>query len=265
MIITTSYRPTEKTMQTAETIASYFQSRFLKRKKKSVQQFIDEEKEDVLVIGNERFELYPLKGEKFFFHPGSSLFRAKRWLKGEEDPFLKAAALKKGETLLDCTLGLGSDAIIGSLAAGKEGTVIGLEKRPIPAFLVKTGLAAWETNVRDVNEAMKRIKVITADHLEFLRQLPDEAFDVVYFDPMFHQPIAESSGIAPLRLFAEYEFQSDSVKEAVRVAKKSVVLKDHWKSPRFHQFGFHVYQRKSSLFHFGVLSKAAINRSLPSQ
>lgn len=255
MIITTSYRPNENTVLTAENASRYFHSKFLKRNKKSVQQIIQEENDDVLVIGNERFELYPIKGEKFFFHPGSSLFRAKRWLRGEEDPFLIATELKRGDSLLDCTLGLGSDAIVASLAAGREGAVIGLEKSPILAFLVSTGLTSWETNITEVNEAMRRIQAKSADHLEYLRQLPDEAFDVVYFDPMFHQPIEQSEGIAPLRLFAEYQFQPESVSEAIRVARRSVVLKDHWKSPRFNQFGFTVYKRKSSLFHYGVLLK----------
>lgn len=255
MIITTSYRANEQTVQTAKNVSRYFHSKLLKRNKKSVQQIIQEENEEVLVIGNERFELYPIKGEKFFFHPGSSLFRAKRWLRGEEDPFLKATELKLGDSLLDCTLGLGSDAIIASLAVGKEGAVIGLEKSPILAFLVKTGLTTWGTNSPDVNEAMRRVQAKEADHLEYLRHLPDEAFDVVYFDPMFGQPIEQSEGIAPLRLFAEHQFHSESVFEAVRVAKRSVVLKDHWKSPRFNQFGYNVYKRKSSLFHFGIINK----------
>lgn len=255
MIITTSYRPNEHTVQTAVSVSRNFHVKFMIRNKKSIQQIIHEENDDVLVIGNERFELYPACGEKFFFHPGSSLFRAKRWLRGEEDPFLNAAELRQGDSFLDCTLGLGSDAIVASLAAGEEGAVIGLEKSPILAFLVSTGLKAWETNMPEVNEAMRRIQTKSADHLEYLHQLPDEAFDVVYFDPMFYQPIEQSEGIAPLRLFAEYQFQPESVIEALRVAKRSVVLKDHWKSPRFNQFGFHVYKRKSSLFHYGILKK----------
>jgi hypothetical protein len=43
--------------------------------------------------------------------------------------------------------------------------------------------------------------------------------------------------------------------EAVRVAKKRVILKDHYKSTRFVKFGFQVLRRKTAKFHFAFIEK----------
>lgn len=91
------------------------------------------------MVGKERFELYHSEGEKFFFHPNSAMFRAKRMLRGEPDPFVEAAQVEPGDKLLDCTLGLGSDAIIASLAAGELGEVCGIEKARSSLFLSRRG------------------------------------------------------------------------------------------------------------------------------
>ena len=45
--------------------------------------------------------------------------------------------------------------------------------------------------------AMKRIQVKHADCADYLRELPDSSVDVIYFDPMFHEPVETSDGIAP--------------------------------------------------------------------
>ena len=68
---------------------------------------------------------------KALFSNHENMFRAKRMLRGEPDPFVEAAQVEPGDKLLDCTLGLGSDAIIASLAAGEQGEVCGIEKSPL--------------------------------------------------------------------------------------------------------------------------------------
>lgn len=121
------------------------------------------------------------------------------------------------------------------------------------SVLVNTGLHSWETGIEQLQSAMRRIQVNHADCFEYLKQLPDKSVDVIYFDPMFHEPVESSDGIAPLRELAENSALADGcTKEAVRAARKSVVLKDHWKA-RFEQFGFNVLKRKTALFHYGVI------------
>ncbi|MDM5298454.1 class I SAM-dependent methyltransferase [Bacillus pumilus] len=255
MLITTSFRANEQTIKTAKVLAEDLHSEYIDRRKQSVRQ-LAKTRGDVLVVGKERFEWYQSNGEKFFFHPSSAMFRVKRILRGEKDPLIEAAQLMPGDSFLDCTLGLGSDAITASCAVGNTGEVVGIEKNPITALLVREGLRTWETGVIEADEAMKQISVISGDSIEQLKKLPNRSFDVVYFDPMFEETIRESSSIAPLRQVAEHHFDHDvAMQEAMRVARKRVVLKDHWKSTRFtaKSYQFQVIKRKTAQFHYGYI------------
>nr|WP_087990469.1 class I SAM-dependent methyltransferase [Bacillus subtilis] len=257
-MITTSYRPSEHTMKTAKLLAKELDMPYCGRNKQTVENLLKSAERDLLVVGKERFELYTKQGAKFFFHPNTAMFRAKRFLRDEREPMLRAAGLSEGDTFLDCTLGLGSDAIIASMAVGETGSVIGIEKNHLVSVLVRTGLQSWQTGIEELQAAMSRIQVKNGDCYEYIKQLPDNSFDVIYFDPMFHEPVETSDGIAPLRNFAEdLALNEGCIKEAVRAARKSVVLKDHWKSPRFEQFGFNVTKRKTALFHYGVIQAAS--------
>ncbi|MGQ0516376.1 class I SAM-dependent methyltransferase, partial [Bacillus sp. D-CC] len=76
----------------------------------------------------------------------------------------------------------------------------------------------------------------------------------VYLDPMFEETVIESDGIKGLKHFALYhDITDETIAEAKRVARKRVVLKDHFRSSRFEKHNFHVYKRKSAKFHFGVV------------
>ncbi|MGM0755306.1 MAG: class I SAM-dependent methyltransferase [Bacillota bacterium] len=255
MLITTSFRANVQTIETAKALAEDLHGEYVERRKQSVKQLAIK-RGDVLVVGKERFEWYQPNGEKFFFHPSSAMFRVKRLLRGEKDPLIEAAQLKPGDSVLDCTLGLGSDAITASCAAGPNGKVVGIEKNPMTALLVREGLNTWETGVGEADEAMKRISVISGDSIEQLKKLPNRSFDIVYFDPMFEETIQESTSIAPLRHAAEYHFDHEmAMQEAIRVARKRVVLKDHWKSSRFtaDSYQFQVIKRKTAQFHYGYI------------
>ncbi|MBT2575379.1 class I SAM-dependent methyltransferase [Bacillus sp. ISL-51] len=252
-MITTSYRPSDDTIRTAQTLAKKLNDSYCSRNKQPIEKMLKNAENDLLVIGKERFELYTKRGGKFFFHPNTAMFRAKRFLRGEVEPMLKASGLSEGDSFLDCTLGLASDAILASMAVGESGTVVGVEKNKLVSLLVKTGLHTWETDIETLQTAMKRIKVEHADCAAYLQSLPDSSVDVIYFDPMFHEPIETSDGIGPLRAFAEDGFNEECIQHAVRAARKCVVLKDHWKSPRFERYGFKVLKRKTALFHFGVI------------
>ena len=108
----------------------------------------------------------------------------------------------------------------------------------------------------EINEAMKRVHVINQNSLDYLQRLPCNSIDCVYFDPMFEERIMESDGINPLSQFAVYEdLSTETIKEAIRVSRVRVVLKDHYNSSRFEKHGFHVQRRKTAKFHFGWIEK----------
>lgn len=256
MIITTAGRTNIEMIHIANQFAKQLEIPYIPRRKLSVEEIMEQEKDDVLVVGKNRLDIYPLNHphEPIFFHPNSAMFRVKRVLRGEDDPLIQAAKLEAGMTFLDCTLGLGSDSIVASSVVGKSGRVVGIEGNRHIAFLLQQGLKTWESGNDGMNLAMSRIEVLNRNNLDFLKEQKDNSFDVVYFDPMFDEKIIESDGIKGLRTIALYtDVLEETIEEAKRVAKKRIVLKDHWKSTRFETFGFSVFRRKTAKFHFGVI------------
>ncbi|MEH6938570.1 class I SAM-dependent methyltransferase [Bacillus sp. JJ664] len=257
MIVTTCLRPTSLLTKQAQEIATDLHSKTVARKEFSLEELYDKWNEPILVVGKKRLEWYE-KGQSapFFFHPNSSVFRIRRLLKGEHDPFCNASLLLKGDSLLDCTLGMASDSIVGSFIVGDSGVVVGLEKSPIIAYLTSKGLQSNQQNISEWTRITNRITVENIDYKSYLANLADDSFDVVYFDPMFETNIEASSGIAGLKLLANYDdLTYEVIEQAKRVARKRVVLKDHFKSERFKKYGFTQLIRKSSEFHFGFIEK----------
>jgi hypothetical protein len=257
VFVTTAGRTNEEMTALAREIAGELDVKFVPRKKRSVLALQDLQQDDCLVVGKERLELFPL-GEKepFFFHPNSAMFRIKRLMKGDNDPLIEAAKLKPGMSILDCSLGLGSDSIVASFIAGDSGIVTGIEARAELSFIVKNGLQSWDSGFEKINQAMRKIKVVEGYSLDFLKEMDDNAYDCVYFDPMFDESILESDGIRGLSHFAVYEsLTKETVEQAIRVAKQRVILKDHFRSSRFETYNFDVYRRKSAKFHFGIIEK----------
>lgn len=254
MIVTTAGRTNEVMKQQAKDAAYLLGCKYVDRNKKTVRSLLSFYKEDVLVAGKERYELFAVNGEEpFFFHPSSAMFRVKRLQKKEYDPFIEACNLSAGKSFLDCTLGLASDSIVASYAVGDSGTVEGLEASPVIAFIVKKGLSSWQADEEDIDRAMRRIKVTAAHALDELKKRQDDSVDCIYFDPMFEEQI-DSDGIKPLKSLAVYEeWTSAMIKEARRVAKERVVLKDHYKSSRFEDFNFKRIDRKTAKFHYGII------------
>ncbi|KIL44133.1 class I SAM-dependent methyltransferase [Jeotgalibacillus soli] len=256
MIITTSGRTTKEQIQLAKEVAIELHASYWDRNKQSIQSMQQKVNQPIIVIGKQRFEFYDgHRTDPFFFHPNSSAFRVKRMEKGETDPLVEVSLLAEGDFFLDCTLGLGSDAIVASMAVGPTGKVTGVEKNKVIAYFLKQGLKYWKTDNEGLKEAMQRIDVIAANHLNYLKSCEDRSIDVVYFDPMFQEEISLSNGIEKLRDHAIYADETlfSAVNEAKRVARKRIVLKDHFRSSRFNQLGMTVIKRPSSKTHYGYV------------
>lgn len=255
MFVTTSGRTNEEMVARAKKIAEELDISYVHREKRAVEALQQARKDDCIVVGKERLELH-MAGvkEPYFFHPNSSMFRIKRLMSGAYDPFVDACRLESGKSFLDCTLGLASDSIVASYIVGEQGRVVGIEGNPYIAYLTNAGLKSWKSNLQGLNETMNRIEVVSVMSLEFLKLQPSKNVDIVYFDPMFEENIIESDGIKALSKLAIYEEMTDELLvQAKRIAKERVVLKDHFRSNRFEQFGFIVNRRKSAKFHFGFI------------
>ncbi|MGK7378179.1 class I SAM-dependent methyltransferase [Planococcus sp. 1R117A] len=251
-IVTTAYRPNERTDRLAVKTAKDLSIPFVLRRKRSIEKIHAEECADVLIAAKERLEFYPLgKTEPFFFHPNSSAFRTKRPI--EEDPLIDVSCLEEGDVFLDCTLGMASDAIVASYRVGSRGRVIGCESHPAMAYVIQQGLQSYEA-MPHLTDAMKQIEVISNNAVDFLKTLEDNSVDVVYMDPMFTEEISEASNFKPIRASADNgQLTAEWVAEAVRTARKSVVLKAHFRSSDFETFGFNRRVRPNTKFHYGAI------------
>jgi 16S rRNA (guanine1516-N2)-methyltransferase len=181
--------------------------------------------------------------------------RLKRVLSGKPDPMLEASGMEEGDSVLDCTAGLGADSLVFSGKGGASSQITALESS-LPLYaLLKEGLRTYESHLEASDQAMRRIEVRHSHHLDYLKSLPDRSVDIVYFDPMFREPIAESASIHPLRHYANGEpLEMESVREAVRVARKTVVMKEARSSGEFERLGFTLPERGKSKITYGVIS-----------
>ncbi|MBE4748109.1 class I SAM-dependent methyltransferase [Corallococcus sp. ZKHCc1 1396] len=168
------------------------------------------------------------------FSPGLAHLRVKQLDAGvPEDMLLRMAGLREGERVLDCTLGLGADAQVAARLVGPTGHVMALEKSPALYLLVHHGLAGLPRH-----PASCAVEVVHADAAEHLRTLPDGAFDVVLFDPMFERERKSSVAFEALRRHADYApLTRATVEEARRVARRAVVIKGSRYSRDFKKLG----------------------------
>ncbi|MCK0470841.1 class I SAM-dependent methyltransferase [Halalkalibacter sp. APA_J-10(15)] len=256
MIITTARKQIKTLANETERMSRGLGATYFLRDDQSVSTLVNEYKEDVLVVGKDRLTLYPKDGgHPFFYHPNSAMFRVKQFLKTGYDPLVEVGRLQKGMNVLDCTLGLAADALVAKIAVGESGYVTGIEANRILAYLVRYGLYNWKDGQPYLLNAMKAIEVIHQSHFTFLQGCEDESYDVIYFDPMFESNI-ESIGMKGLKSFAFYDdLTFETIREAKRVAKKRVILKDHFQSKRFERFAFHVIKRQHATFHYGFIEK----------
>jgi len=253
MIVTTSYDASSTTINKASKIANTLEGNYIQRMKLSLQDLFKFDHQ-IIIVEKNKIKYYASEDQQpFFFHPSMAILRINQLQKGDNDILVSLFNLRSGDSFLDCTLGLGSDSIVASYLVGKRGKVVGIESQPIIATLVKNGLqCGWNEN-SEIDYAMKRIEVVTMNHLEYLQSLPDRSFDVIYFDPMFRHGLSRSSSINPLRQVANTNpLELKTILEAKRVAKRAIILKESKKSEEFERLGFTQIRRSSSIT-YGVI------------
>lgn len=208
----------------------------------------------VLVVGPKELRYVSEDHPPLFFHPSMALIRLKRLRDGGKDALVTVSGAMPGDSVLDCTAGLCSDALVFSYAVGAEGRVTALEASEVLHTVVREGLKTYETGLPDVDAALRRIEPVLGFHDAVLESMEDNSVDIVYFDPMFEQAVASSSSLKPLRSHAHPGPLSEAaVGNAVRVARKKVVLKDHRDSGQFERLGFSRARVSTSAVAYGVI------------
>ncbi|MCL1848477.1 MAG: class I SAM-dependent methyltransferase [Clostridiales bacterium] len=255
--ITTSVKSTDWQTEAANALASKYGIPFIPRNGNSLPNLRETYHLDYIVT-LDRNNRVSMEEPLLKWHPAMALPRLRRLTEGGEDLFLTAVTLLQGERILDCTLGLGTDAILAAWAVGEAGLVLGLEASPIIALLTEWGLAheapGYDSRKRPIGALPGRIQVRNEEALAYLQAQPDCSWDVVYFDPMFRAANPRSSGINSLRPLADHSpFTQETLAEALRVCRKRVVLKERWFSPLFQQLGAdHVVRSKYGPVVYGV-------------
>ncbi len=255
MIVTTIRKPKFETVNLAKITAEKLGLNFVERKDFGIDALMKMyDAENILLAKKNALVIWTSEGI-LYFHPNTAHLRIKNLRQGEGDRLIEAAQIKAGDKILDCTLGLGSDAIVESFIVGNSGKVTALEINPALAEVVRFGMKNFVDDTPPVIEAMRRVKVVTANYADFLKSAADNSFDVVYFDPMFRHALNKSSGINPIRPVADHRpIDADSVREACRVARRLVVMKENSRSLEFARLGFKIAEGgKHSNISFGVI------------
>ena len=162
----------------------------------------------------------------FAYHPGMAEIRVQQLLRGAPDHLVKALDLRPGARVLDCTLGLASDAAVAACVAGPTGKVVGLEASLLLHFAVQHGLAHYECKTPLLTAALRRVEAVHAVAAEYLTRCVQNgtSFDVVYFDPMFRHPVQGSKAMEALRpLSLEEPLAKETVELALHVAPRVVI------------------------------------------
>lgn len=238
-IVTTARKWSKASEELAQATADSLKLSYVERGTRSLTELrAGDEALTIVVAGNNKLTL-DTSGGKLFFHPNMAHLRVKNIRLGDGDRLIEAMQLKSGMSVLDCTLGFGSDAIVASFVAGSEGKVLGVESNPLIEAVVSYGLANFTDDTERIITAMRGIKTVCADALTFLRQQPAKSFDVVYFDPMFRHPFLASKSLDPLRAIADKRALTiETITEAKRVARQRVVMKETSRSLEFARLGF---------------------------
>ncbi|GLV12448.1 hypothetical protein Heshes_01320 [Alicyclobacillus hesperidum] len=254
-VVTTPRDPAVWQVARATELARIFRLPYVKRGDRSLDELLERFSAVVAVADPARIHMRGAS-HALFFHPSMAAQRLdRRHRRGEPDRLLRAAGVQPGDVIVDGTLGLASDAIVFADAVGMNGHVVGIEQSALVARLMQAVQHCGCKAYPDAAGLLRRIEVLECDHLTWLRQQPDDSVDVVYFDPMFRQPTANSPSIVPLRQAASPQpLRDEVISEARRVARRVVVVKERPQSGVFEQFGL-TPDRPRGQFAYGVWRK----------
>lgn len=250
--VTTTREADESLSLKAKNIANDLNISYIDRGNYSIKKTILKTGFDYLLIVEK--DKVVIKGEDstLFWHPNMSELKIKSISDGNKEPLIEATKLEDGNCILDCTLGLAGDSLVFSAVVGNRGTVVGTEVNKYIAYLSKEGLENYK------GETISNIKVINESYEDYLLKQPDNSFDIVYFDPMFKEGNLKSTTINSFRAFAEHKVLTKSIlKEALRVCKKRVVIKERQGFNDFKSLGIEKYygSKKTGSIIYGIIEK----------
>ena len=194
-----------------------------------------------------------LDGKVWKWHPGIAHIRVAATHDGRPDRLIRALAPVEGLRVLDANLGMGRDALV--IAANGAREVVGLEIDPIICALTREGLTILQSEGGPLASYPSTIRCVHTCQREYLRRCASDAFDVVYFSPMFITPSFQSSDMKGLRQVAAGSWpDAETLSEALRVAPKMVMKLEFGRHPPLPP-PRHIYRKKNSRLVFAVYDR----------
>ncbi|MBU0279102.1 5-formyltetrahydrofolate cyclo-ligase [Gemella sp. zg-1178] len=244
-VVTTNIKTDDKIISRAKEIANYFEVDYAERKKLTLRQFLSKYNNAMLVY-KDKILYVNQKEEKLFFHIDTAMLR----IKNKSEPLLDIIG-EKNQEILDITMGLARDSIVLSYFGHR---VTSLEASKIIHFIVSCGLNNFSSGNLEIDKALRKIKTLNIDSLEFLKKCEDNSYDIVYADPMFSNNIKDSDNIAVFDKLACFDgIRAEVLAEMKRVARKKVIIKAHNLDAVFESFGLKKIIRSGSKFSFGYI------------
>ncbi len=230
-MVTTSHKPDPQQAVRARELANRLNVRYVSRR-----HLMPRIGESIIVVENDG--ITALKDDrKFFFHPSLAIIRKSNLDCGQEDYLMDALDLNGNESVLDCTLGLGSEALLMANFL-PEGKVVGLEHSKVIKIVVEEGMKPNDRFPKWVNAAIPRIEIVEADYKKFIRETK-EKYDCVYVDPMFEHPKYTSPAMNSMRPFTDNDpVEIQDIEAMKRIAISRIVVKARWNDSIFERYVF---------------------------
>ena len=246
IIVTTSVKTNLELNGKAQQLADDLRLKYIIRNKETIKQLLSSV-DGVLVVYKNKLSYFENDSE-LFFHLDTTALKIKN---SDNEPLVEIIE-EKEQSILDCTMGLAGDSILLSYYGHK---VISLEKNNIIHLITTNGLKNYISPNKEINKAMRKIKTHNIDCLDYLKQCPNDNYDIIYFDPMFSHNITESNNLEGILPLANTTFPYEEfVKEAKRVARKKIIVKAHFKDTVFEKYNFTRITRNNTKVHYGFIN-----------
>lgn len=229
-LVTTTRRAKESDRLSALAFMEKYGGSFQARNDRSLDHLFLEcpEFQDIIVFEEELPVLFR-RGNSlpFRFHLNMAAIRLNQLEKNNKDRLIDVADISEGMTVLDGTLGLGSDTLVLAWQVGETGKVVALEKSEAIYAVMNENFKKLMKKGEEYSFLLERVEIIHASLQEYVEKTEDSYFDRVYLDPMFDKPRKKSDGIGALRPWAVEEIPTPEViAECLRISKSMVVIKE---------------------------------------
>lgn len=236
--VTTSLKGTKKYTEKAKEIAKLLNLVYFPRLELSTNKFCLKHNLDAfLQITGDGPVLISKSGETHKFHIGMAQLRIKNIDKGNQDHLITAIG-NDCKSFLDCTLGLGIDSIVAAYGLPNLEKIVGIEGCVPLAYITNNGYRNFVHENQKLTARIRKINVLSMNYNDYLLNIPNKSYDVVYFDPMFVHGIKESSQFLGLRNIVLNDHLNEfSFQLACNIARKRVIIKERSFSTIFKKLG----------------------------